>query len=135
MGCQQSPSQRIERLQRSRSSEHLEQHQAQRVEVRPRIYRQSGQCLWRHVPGRPGRFPRLAEAKILRHDRPCQPEIADEDCAIIPDQQVAWLEVPMNDVGCVDGAETLADLTCETVYRSEERRVGKECRSRWSPYH
>src|SRR2546430_5906630 len=22
-----------------------------------------------------------------------------------------------------------------TVYRSEERRVGKECRSRWSPYH
>src|SRR5258708_7551084 len=24
-------------------------------------------------------------------------------------------------------------LQCE--YRSEERRVGKECRSRWSPYH
>ena len=23
----------------------------------------------------------------------------------------------------------------DTVYRSEERRVGKECRSRWSPYH
>src|SRR5256885_8745341 len=22
-----------------------------------------------------------------------------------------------------------------TVIRSEERRVGKECRSRWSPYH
>ena len=22
-----------------------------------------------------------------------------------------------------------------TVKRSEERRVGKECRSRWSPYH
>ena len=22
-----------------------------------------------------------------------------------------------------------------TSYRSEERRVGKECRSRWSPYH
>ena len=22
-----------------------------------------------------------------------------------------------------------------TEYRSEERRVGKECRSRWSPYH
>ena len=21
------------------------------------------------------------------------------------------------------------------VFRSEERRVGKECRSRWSPYH
>src|SRR5258708_40099739 len=24
---------------------------------------------------------------------------------------------------------------CLEVVRSEERRVGKECRSRWSPYH
>src|SRR5574337_2156483 len=24
---------------------------------------------------------------------------------------------------------------CEGCTRSEERRVGKECRSRWSPYH
>ena len=24
---------------------------------------------------------------------------------------------------------------CATEVRSEERRVGKECRSRWSPYH
>ena len=23
----------------------------------------------------------------------------------------------------------------EKYFRSEERRVGKECRSRWSPYH
>ena len=23
----------------------------------------------------------------------------------------------------------------KTLTRSEERRVGKECRSRWSPYH
>ena len=23
----------------------------------------------------------------------------------------------------------------ENLIRSEERRVGKECRSRWSPYH
>ena len=26
-------------------------------------------------------------------------------------------------------------LKDELVLRSEERRVGKECRSRWSPYH
>ena len=25
--------------------------------------------------------------------------------------------------------------TSSNVERSEERRVGKECRSRWSPYH
>ena len=24
---------------------------------------------------------------------------------------------------------------CGAAERSEERRVGKECRSRWSPYH
>src|SRR2546429_6374777 len=28
----------------------------------------------------------------------------------------------------------LLDLLCN-LERSEERRVGKECRSRWSPYH
>src|SRR5258708_36279495 len=26
-------------------------------------------------------------------------------------------------------------LANESAHRSEERRVGKECRSRWSPYH
>src|SRR3712207_2880167 len=29
----------------------------------------------------------------------------------------------------------LLDYEVKTVVRSEERRVGKECRSRWSPYH
>ena len=29
----------------------------------------------------------------------------------------------------------LLDATAVDLLRSEERRVGKECRSRWSPYH
>ena len=33
----------------------------------------------------------------------------------------------------VDGI--LVDLGISSHHRSEERRVGKECRSRWSPYH
>src|SRR2546430_6027359 len=32
------------------------------------------------------------------------------------------------------GIEGAPDLAVE-ILRSEERRVGKECRSRWSPYH
>ena len=32
------------------------------------------------------------------------------------------------------GNLAMMDATC-TLERSEERRVGKECRSRWSPYH
>ena len=29
----------------------------------------------------------------------------------------------------------LDEITSKKDFRSEERRVGKECRSRWSPYH
>ena len=29
----------------------------------------------------------------------------------------------------------LKDISFQVDDRSEERRVGKECRSRWSPYH
>src|SRR2546430_5208457 len=29
----------------------------------------------------------------------------------------------------------LSVVVIQAPYRSEERRVGKECRSRWSPYH
>ena len=32
-------------------------------------------------------------------------------------------------------AEAEEQMEETTPYRSEERRVGKECRSRWSPYH
>ena len=41
--------------------------------------------------------------------------------------RAAGLAVPMYGMGC-----SAADYDND---RSEERRVGKECRSRWSPYH
>ena len=31
--------------------------------------------------------------------------------------------------------EMVVKVGDNVLYRSEERRVGKECRSRWSPYH
>src|SRR6266853_6330398 len=37
--------------------------------------------------------------------------------------------------GQVVALEFLADKVLEGLGGSEERRVGKECRSRWSPYH
>ena len=44
--------------------------------------------------------------------------------------------VTINDVAnavlACGGSPIMAD---EPLCRSEERRVGKECRSRWSPYH
>src|SRR5256885_16968703 len=33
------------------------------------------------------------------------------------------------------GPDLLAGKVQHSHHRSEERRVGKECRSRWSPYH
>ena len=33
------------------------------------------------------------------------------------------------------GAGKAAAAMAQAAERSEERRVGKECRSRWSPYH
>mgnify|MGYP000983297626 CR=1 FL=1 len=40
-----------------------------------------------------------------------------------------YLEQDFSDVDINE----MTDL--KTMKRSEERRVGKECRSRWSPYH
>src|SRR5258708_37661052 len=35
----------------------------------------------------------------------------------------------------VKADQTVEPLAVAKILRSEERRVGKECRSRWSPYH
>ena len=36
---------------------------------------------------------------------------------------------------CGLNESTIRNYELGNRYRSEERRVGKECRSRWSPYH
>ena len=45
-----------------------------------------------------------------------------------------WLRERVNGDQYVDKG-TQQRLFDPTELRSEERRVGKECRSRWSPYH
>jgi len=40
-----------------------------------------------------------------------------------------WIDEKRGNVFCLIEAPTKESV------RSEERRVGKECRSRWSPYH
>ena len=37
--------------------------------------------------------------------------------------------------GCRESGVDFSAGGCRRARRSEERRVGKECRSRWSPYH
>src|SRR5256886_12175606 len=61
--------------------------------------------------------------------------------APLPPFRVPPLNVqrPNPEIGTLREIESEGDLTSNalklTVRRSEERRVGKECRSRWSPYH
>ena len=52
------------------------------------------------------------------------------------------LEAMADDIEAVDAhakdlSDSISDISEDMEYleRSEERRVGKECRSRWSPYH
>ena len=40
-----------------------------------------------------------------------------------------------NEQGMMTVFPAIEPLRAEEVARSEEHRVGKECRSRWSPYH
>src|SRR5256886_11258494 len=60
-----------------------------------------------------------------------QAEAEDESTAVF------WLIIAQygqsRAVGSEGGLPSAAGLTA--AERSEERRVGKECRSRWSPYH
>ena len=45
------------------------------------------------------------------------------------------LELNKNLAQMLKGGVIMDVTTPEQARRSEERRVGKECRSRWSPYH
>ena len=49
---------------------------------------------------------------------------------------IEWKEVLAGERAFHETGSWLPDETMEAFRtRSEERRVGKECRSRWSPYH
>src|SRR6202043_4200909 len=66
-----------------------------------------------------------------RHTR-CGRDWSSDVClpifaAVIATTVVKWLEGV--------GAPAASSPLLYTNLRSEERRVGKECRSRWSPYH
>src|SRR5256886_13219303 len=57
---------------------------------------------------------------------PGQPSFVEENRLENPEQQQpAYSQAPGR----------LPDFSRRIHSRSEERRVGKECRSRWSPYH
>ena len=63
--------------------------------------------------------PDKTDEKLLVSSFGCSPETADLEFSMTRE---------MAKKNGMDKGDNLA-------FRSEERRVGKECRSRWSPYH
>src|ERR1035441_3845599 len=67
-------------------------------------------------------LPILTEARLAFAERP---KFADPNRGI-------HIDANENPLGPSEGArQAIANI----IPKSEERRVGKECRSRWSPYH
>ena len=58
-----------------------------------------------------------------------------------PAMRETWVQFPGLEDSLEKGMETHSNILAWRIpmdrgaWRSEERRVGKECRSRWSPYH
>src|SRR5258707_808537 len=88
----------------------------------------TGRLLRRHIAGRSNRRSGAGEsldAWLSQRgvDGLGDPEISN-DRSSTREQHVLGLDIAMHDAVLV-----------RVLERSEERRVGKECRSRWSPYH
>ena len=60
--------------------------------------------------------------------------LIETDLDVVSKQRLLVEEALGPDSVYIRMKETLIDLIDKSE-RSEERRVGKECRSRWSPYH
>ena len=82
----------------------------------------------------------------MQHQEPYRPSTSNrhKDRIIVLDdhplnlQTIRMALADQYDVVTYDNPEQvleLQDLILFIALRSEERRVGKECRSRWSPYH
>src|SRR2546425_9231290 len=57
------------------------------------------------------------------------------DMNTIPAAGTDRIEVVRDRASAQYGSDAIAGVVNVVLKRSEERRVGKECRSRWSPYH
>ena len=67
----------------------------------------------------------------------CGADMPDKNCPECGTKYVKdGFDIPFETfLGFGGGKVPDIDLNFSGEYRSEERRVGKECRSRWSPYH
>src|SRR6266516_2135672 len=86
--------------------------------------------------GRPAPLPMFPDADDLERVRPAG---LAHRLPVGQHDQVTELNLTLRQQKILGGAQhalaVVALVEVEGSIRSEERRVGKECRSRWSPYH
>ena len=77
---------------------------------------------------------KLVEFNDLLHNRDCDPVSLLEKLEEGKEDESGEPGNPETDTDSEAGSYLRALIALRKI-RSEERRVGKECRSRWSPYH
>src|ERR1041384_8856131 len=109
--------------------------------MRPRIGASSGTCASQY-PSHPEKIAPLDEEPVAGAAQSLEAErIRLVERGAVPEEQHGARRGPVGEENVVakivDRApRRRADEQLRgRIERSEERRVGKECRSRWSPYH
>ena len=71
--------------------------------------------------------------RLLEYDVPPEEILSKDKKSLIVDNYVRWKII--DPLLFLQTVQTEPIAKTRIAMRSEERRVGKECRSRWSPYH
>jgi hypothetical protein len=119
--------------------EHLVEDRAEAEEVGSVVRGQAAELLGRHVPERPQDGPRLRALRLRREVRRAAPgagldelreaEVEDLDPAVLRDEKVLGLEVPVDDSLLVGGRESPGDLDGEVHRLAHGQRAGGETRA------
>ena len=71
-----------------------------------------------------------ATYQMKEQDKPPEKQLNEVEIGTFPEKEFRIMIVKM-----IQDLRKRMEAKIEKMQRSEERRVGKECRSRWSPYH
>src|SRR5438094_10237768 len=86
----------------------------------------------------------LEQSEIIDYNGHCSTRLDDDHILInigscqrsrLTVDDICTIDLEANQIEGKGNAPLERHLHCGIYRRSEERRVGKECRSRWGPYH